>query len=61
MKMVFNQISEEQSTSNDQPEYSIKKKIFTCEELEGRKMKLSKSNNLKKITKTKALLALKSG
>ncbi|CAG9807554.1 unnamed protein product [Chironomus riparius] len=41
MKMVFNQISEEQSTSNDQPEYSIKKKIFTCEELEGRKMKLN--------------------
>ena len=42
--MVFNQISEEESTSNDQPdtEYSIKKKIFTCEELEGRKMSLSK-------------------
>jgi hypothetical protein len=41
MKMVFNQISEEESTSSDQ-EYSIKKKIFTCEELEGRKMSLSK-------------------
>ena len=41
MKMAFNQISEEIVQGNctsrrDQPENSMKKKIFTCEELEGR-------------------------
>lgn len=45
--MVFNQISEEiaqesSTKSNNQPNISIKKKIYTCDELEGRKMRLSK-------------------
>lgn len=49
MKMGFNQISEEiapksSTASNNQSENSIKKRIYTCDELEGRKMRLSKLN-----------------
>lgn len=49
MKMGFNKISEEiapksSTASNNQSENSIKKRIYTCDELEGRKMRLSKLN-----------------